>query len=54
MVEPDLNIAFDFWVEKQPIYKKLPDDKSSKVTIAVDQLLLLMRESYKAGYKRAK
>lgn len=52
--EPDLTMTFSIWSEKQPFFAKLPTTKSDRITISADQILLLMRESYKAGYNRAK
>lgn len=51
--EPDFDVAFGMWRQKQAFNAKLPTDGSAKITISVDQLLALMRESYKAGYRRA-
>lgn len=52
--EPDINIAFSFWSEKQAFHAKLPEDRLAKLTISAEHLLLLMREAYKAGYQRHK
>lgn len=50
----DLSVAFSIWAEKQPFHAKLPQDKKDKITISAKQILLLMREAYKAGYNRSK
>jgi uncharacterized FlgJ-related protein len=52
--EPDFAVAFSVWAEKQAFHDRLPANKSQKLTISAEQLLLLMREAYKAGYKRSK
>ena len=49
----DLDLAFLVWSSKQKFYERLIGSSDAKLTITKDQLLSLMKESYKAGYKRA-
>lgn len=50
---PDLNITFDVWANKQPIFQKIPKDVEAKLKLKVSDLRRIAAAAYAAGFYRA-
>lgn len=52
--EPNLEICFTVWSEKQPFYGKLPKENDTVIKIKSGDFRKLAAAAYTAGFRRSK